>query len=98
MLKPGGVLVMSDVSAERSPRTAPEAVAGLANLRAWGIRRRSLMSADAIEAALLVAGFTRIELRDVSDRVFAPAIRFYASACGAPQTPRSSTGEAPACC
>lgn len=77
VLKPGGVLVMSDVSAERSPRTAPEALAGFANLRAWGIRRRSLMSSDAIEAALLAAGFTRVELRDVSDRVFAPAIRFY---------------------
>ena len=77
VLRPGGVLVMSDVSAERGPRTASEAIAGLSNLRAWGINRRSLMSADAIESALLTAGFTGVEVHDVSGRVFAPAIRFF---------------------
>ena len=77
VLRPGGVLVLSDVSAERGPRTASEAIAGLSNLRAWGINRRSLMSADAIEAALELAGFADVELRDVSGRVFNPAIRFF---------------------
>jgi len=77
VLRPGGVLVMSDVSAERGARTAPEAIAGLSNLRAWGIRRRSLMSAAAIESSLETAGFTSVEIHDVSGRVFSPAIRFF---------------------
>jgi len=77
VLRPGGVLVFSDVSAERGPRTPSEGIAGLSNLRAWGINRRSLMSADAIESALLAVGFTGVEVRDVSGRVFSPAIRFF---------------------
>jgi len=78
VLRPGGVLVMSDVSAERTrPLTLAEGVAGLSNLRAWGIKRQALMSADDIEAALLVAGFTGVRVTDVSARVFAPAIRFF---------------------
>jgi erythromycin 3''-O-methyltransferase len=78
VLRPGGVLSMSDVSAERSRTLSPrEAVAGLTNLRAWGIRRHSLMSAAEIEAALVDAGFVDVRIRDVSQRVFFPAIRFF---------------------
>jgi SAM-dependent methyltransferase len=78
VLRPGGVLSMSDVSAERSLTLSPrEAVAGLTNLRVWGIRRHSLMSATQIEAALLAAGFTGVRVQDVSRRVFFPAIRFF---------------------
>lgn len=78
VLRPGGVLSMSDVSAERSRTLSPlEAVAGLTNLRVWGIRRRSLMSADQIETALVDAGFVDVRVHDVSRRVFFPAIRFF---------------------
>jgi len=78
VLRPGGVLSMSDVSAERSRTLSPrEAVAGLTNLRVWGIRRHSLMSADQIEAALIAAGFAHVRVQDVSHRVFFPAIRFF---------------------
>jgi SAM-dependent methyltransferase len=78
VLRPGGVLSMSDVSAERSRTLSPrEAVAGLTNLRVWGIRRHSLMSATQIEAALLAAGFADVRVQDVSRRVFFPAIRFF---------------------
>jgi len=78
VLRSGGVLSMSDVSAERSRTLSPrEAVAGITNLRVWGIRRRSLMSADQIEAALIAAGFVHVRIQDVSARVFFPAIRFF---------------------
>lgn len=77
VLRPGGVLVASDVSVERMPRTAPEAIAGFSNLRAWGIRRRALMSSDAIETALLAAGFSDVRVADVSAQVFSPAIGFF---------------------
>jgi len=78
VLRPGGVLSMSDVSAERSHTLSPrEAIAGVTNLRVWGIRRRSLMSADQIETALIDAGFVDVRVHDVSRRVFFPAIRFF---------------------
>ena len=78
VLRPGGVLSMSDVSAERSRTLSPlEAVAGLTNLRVWGIRRHSLMTSAQIEAALIATGFVNVRVRDVSHRVFPPAIRFF---------------------
>jgi SAM-dependent methyltransferase len=78
VLRPGGVLSMSDVSAERNLTLSPrEAIAGLTNLRVWGIRRHSLMSAKQIEAALEAAGFADVRVQDVSRRVFFPAIRFF---------------------
>ncbi|MGH2774624.1 MAG: class I SAM-dependent methyltransferase [Actinomycetota bacterium] len=78
VLRPGGVLTMSDVSAERTRTLSPrEAVAGLTNLRVWGIRRRSLMTSVQIEHALIAAGFVGVRVRDVSHRVFPPAIRFF---------------------
>jgi erythromycin 3''-O-methyltransferase len=78
VLRPGGVLSMSDVSAERSHTLSlREGIAGLTNLRVWGIRRGSLMSADQIETALVDAGFVDVRIQDVSRRVFFPAIRFF---------------------
>ena len=78
VLRPGGVLSMSDVSAERTHTLSlREGIAGLTNLRVWGIRRRSLMSADQIGTALIDAGFVDVRVQDVSPRVFFPAIRFF---------------------
>jgi SAM-dependent methyltransferase len=78
VLRPGGVLTMSDVSAERTHTLSlREGIAGLTNLRVWGIRRRSLMSADQIETALVDAGFVNVRVQDVSPQVFLPAIRFF---------------------
>jgi erythromycin 3''-O-methyltransferase len=78
VLRPGGVLSMSDVSAELTRSLSPlVAAAGLTNLRVWGIRRRSLMTSAQIEAALISAGFVNVRLHDVSQRVFPPAIRFF---------------------
>ncbi|MQB01421.1 MAG: methyltransferase domain-containing protein [Actinobacteria bacterium] len=77
VLRPGGRLAMSDIAVERQrPRTVGEAVAGISNLRTWGVRRRALQSASEIRASLDALGFTDIEIRSVGDRVLVPAIAF----------------------
>ncbi len=77
VLAPGGKLAMSDISAERTtPRTLPELVAGVSNLRVWGVRRSALDSAREIEGLLGRAGFEHVDIRSVGSRVLPPAIRF----------------------
>jgi SAM-dependent methyltransferase len=78
VLRPGGVLTMSDVSVERMVPLDPlEALAGFTNLRVWGLRKRNLASADAIATALGAAGFGGVEVEVVTDRVLDPAIAFF---------------------
>ena len=68
---------MSDISIERGQPGGPrEAIAGLANLRVWGIKRGALQSAAEIRSSLRASGFTDIEIRSVGDRVFPPVITF----------------------
>lgn len=76
VLRPGGVLSMSDVPTQRSPHTPAELIAGLGQLRLWGLRVSSIASSSEIARAVERAGFTdvRVELR--GDRVIDPAIRF----------------------
>jgi SAM-dependent methyltransferase len=75
VLRPGGVLSMSDVSAERLPHTPGEVIAGAANLRFWGIRARALASASEIAEQLTAAGFTSVAITSCGGRVIAPAVR-----------------------
>jgi SAM-dependent methyltransferase len=75
VLRPGGVLSMSDVSVERMPRTPAEALAGGWNLRFWGLRTRSLASADEIAELARRAGFRSVEVQRVGDCVIRPAVR-----------------------
>jgi erythromycin 3''-O-methyltransferase len=78
VLRPAGRLSMSDVSVERThPRDLREASAGISNLRAWGIKRRSLNSAQEIEQLLRSAGFADIEIQRVGERTFPPAIHLF---------------------
>jgi SAM-dependent methyltransferase len=78
VLRPGGRLAMSDVSAERRrPRDVREAFAGVSNIRAWGLKRASLKSAAEIDQLLRNAGFTDICIRRVGDRTFPQAIRLF---------------------
>ena len=77
VLRSGGRLAMSDISIERaSPGGPREWVAGLANLRVWGVKRSALQSAAEIEASLAASGFADVEVRSVGDKVFPPAIAF----------------------
>jgi erythromycin 3''-O-methyltransferase len=75
VLRPGGVLSMSDVTAEGMPRSVGDAAAGLAQLRVWGLRTRQLASADQVAAAATAAGFEDVLIRRCGDRTIDPALR-----------------------
>jgi SAM-dependent methyltransferase len=70
VLRPGGVLSMSDVTAERAPRNPAELLAGLGLMRFWGLPRSAI--ASWIEVAQLAeqAGLVEVEVEPVGDRVF----------------------------
>ena len=75
VLRPGGVLTMSDVPTLRRPQGLREAVAAVAMLRVWGLRSGAAASADEIVATAATAGFEDIRWGLVGDRVVAPALR-----------------------
>ncbi|MEX1047578.1 MAG: methyltransferase domain-containing protein [Actinomycetota bacterium] len=76
VLRPGGVLTMSDVPTERMPRGPVEALAGLAQLRFWGLTARAAQSTRTIVQLARAAGFEDIETTLCGDRVIDPALRF----------------------
>lgn len=76
VLRPGGVLTMSDVPTLRKPRTPAELFAGLAQLRVWGLGLGAAASPGTIVDLVTRAGFTGVEARLVGERVIGPAIRF----------------------
>jgi SAM-dependent methyltransferase len=76
VLRPGGVLTMSDVATLRYPRGPREAVAAAAMLRAWGLRTSAAAGPDRIAAATATAGFEEVRTELAGARVIAPALRF----------------------
>jgi SAM-dependent methyltransferase len=74
VLRPGGVLSMSDVPITRFPRGPIELLAGLSQLRAWGLRQSAAATPDQIAAAAEVEGFRDISVRLCGDRVIDPAL------------------------
>jgi cyclopropane fatty-acyl-phospholipid synthase-like methyltransferase len=96
VLRTGGRLAMSDVSVERRrPHDLREVFAAVSNLRAWGIKRRNLKSAQEIEDLLGANGFTDISVQRVGDRTFPPAIRLFRSRldhADVPQLQRTGAG------
>jgi cyclopropane fatty-acyl-phospholipid synthase-like methyltransferase len=76
VLRPGGVLTMSDVPTLRSPRAPREAVAALSQLRLWGLTRRAVASPERIVALAAGAGFVDVRSLLLGDRVIGPALRF----------------------
>ena len=76
VLAPGGVLSMSDVPTERRPRGPAEALAGLTQLRVWGLKPSVAATAEEIAAMARRAGFEDVEARLVGERVIGPALRF----------------------
>ena len=75
VLRPGGVLSITDISAERWPRGPAELVSGLAQLRVFGLRSGAMMTAAQIAAAARLAGLANVEVTSCGDRVIAPALR-----------------------
>lgn len=76
VLRPGGVLTMSDIPTNRYPRGPREGFAALTQLRVWGLRPHAAASADVIVRKAAAAGFTDLHAERVGDRVIAPALRF----------------------
>jgi SAM-dependent methyltransferase len=76
VLRPGGVLTISDVPAERRPRTPAELLAGVSQLRVWGLKPSAAASSEEIAAAVEAAGFTDVRTRLCGDRVIQPALRW----------------------
>jgi ubiquinone/menaquinone biosynthesis C-methylase UbiE len=75
VLKPGGVLSISDITTERLPLGPLELLAGITQLRAFGLRPNAAMTADQIAAAARAAGFTAVDVTVCGDLVIAPALQ-----------------------
>jgi cyclopropane fatty-acyl-phospholipid synthase-like methyltransferase len=76
IMRPGAVLSMSDVSAERVPLRPDEVLAGITNLRVWGLKARNMSSAENIGRRIADAGFVDVDLRPCGDRVIQPAVAY----------------------
>ncbi len=76
VLRPGGVLTMSDVPVQRLPRGPIELAAGIVQLRFWGLHAGSASSSTAIRALAHSAGFEDVRVDLCGDRVIDPALRF----------------------
>ncbi len=74
VLRPGGVITTSDISTERMPRGPREFLAGLTQLRVFGLRRDAAMTAEQIADAARSAGLVDVEIERCGDRVIAPAL------------------------
>ncbi|CAN5788985.1 hypothetical protein BH18ACT15_BH18ACT15_05900 [soil metagenome] len=77
VLKPGGVLTISDVATERRPHRLDEWAAGLLTARVWGLRREAVMTGDEMAGAARSAGLRNVEVERCSDRVIDPALSFF---------------------
>ncbi len=78
VLRPGGVLSMSDISIQRWPVTPAELLSGLTQLRIFGLRRTMAMTAGQIAAAARAAGLDEVEVTACGNRVIGPALRLTA--------------------
>jgi cyclopropane fatty-acyl-phospholipid synthase-like methyltransferase len=75
VLRSGGVLTMSDIATQRLPRGPLEALAGLTQLRIWGMNRGGAMSTAKIVSAARAAGLVDVEVSACGDRVIGPALQ-----------------------
>ena len=85
VLRPGGVLSMSDISVRRWPVTPAELLSGLTQLRVFGLRRTMAMTAGQIASAARAADLAEVEVTSRGDRVIAPAIRLTAARLAGPR-------------
>lgn len=76
VLRPGGVMATSDVPVERMPRGPIEALAGVSQLRFWGLHRGAAVGATAIAGYARTAGFIDVQVERCGDRTIDPAMRW----------------------
>jgi SAM-dependent methyltransferase len=74
VLRPAGVLSMSDVPVKRFPRRPGELFAGVTQLRIWGLRPGAAATPRDIAEAARNEGFRDIRVRLCGDRVIDPAL------------------------
>jgi cyclopropane fatty-acyl-phospholipid synthase-like methyltransferase len=86
VLRPGGVLTTSDIAVQRWPRTPAEALAGLTQLRIFGMRASAAMTAAQIAAAARAAGLVDVQVTLCGAEVIAPAIHLTAARLAGPTT------------
>jgi SAM-dependent methyltransferase len=79
VLRPGGVLSISDISTQRWPFSPAEVISGLTQLRVFGLRHTAAMTAGQIAAAAEAAGLVDVRVTSCGDRVIAPALRLAAA-------------------
>jgi erythromycin 3''-O-methyltransferase len=84
VLRSGGVLSMSDVPVQRMPRTPAELVAGVGQLRLWGLSLSAAASAERITADVRAAGFVDVSTELVGRRVIEPALHLVRGRLRAP--------------
>jgi len=75
VLKPGGVLSISDITTERLPLGPLELLAGVIQMRVFGLRPGAAMTADQIAGAARAAGFRAVDVTVCGDLVIAPALQ-----------------------
>ena len=75
VLRPAGVLSISDIPVRRWPITPAEVLSGLTQLRVFGLRPNMAMTAGQIAATARAAGLADVEVTACGDRVIAPALR-----------------------
>jgi SAM-dependent methyltransferase len=86
VLRPGGVLTTSDIAVQRWPRTPAEALAGLTQLRIFGMRASAAMTAAQIAAAARAAGLVDVQVTLCGAEVIGPAIHLTAARLAGPTT------------
>jgi SAM-dependent methyltransferase len=79
VLRPGGVLSISDIAVQRWPSSPAELISGLAQLRVFGLRAAAAMTAAQIAAAARAAGLADVQVTLCGDRVIAPALQLTAA-------------------
>jgi SAM-dependent methyltransferase len=76
VLRPGGVLTMSDIPTLRYPHGPIEGFAALTQLRVWGLGLHAAASPGVILRTTEAAGFADVRAEAVGERVIGPALRF----------------------
>ena len=76
VLRPGGVLSMSDIPTYRYPRGPRELLAAVSQLRVWGLGAHAAATPVEIVRQVEQAGFVDIRTELVGERVIEPALRF----------------------
>jgi SAM-dependent methyltransferase len=85
VLRPGGVLTMSDIPTQRLPRGPGELVSALTQLRVWGLGAHAAATAEEIAATARRAGLVDVRTELVGARVIAPALRVSRDRLARPQ-------------